>query len=245
MKIQKYEKFLLGFLLFAACTPNIATPQPSVLPISELPTATKSSIPPTQSAEALSEIIWISDPSLPQYDPNSSDFAKFPEVMKQISDMGPKNAAAAVDDLAVAIGYPRTDSYLAAQVLLKLGSSSIKYTIPILIGNLQVEKPEARIYSVILLGSVGNSASCAVGNIAPLLWDSDPFVRSATALALEKITEQDLVASDYEVSITPSFSANSISADTPEGKVVEAARRWWNEQGSKVNWHPRYGICDP
>jgi hypothetical protein len=244
MKKRKYATFLLFFWLLSACTSNAVTFQPVTPTFSELPPSTKLSISPTLSAEALSEIIWVSDPSSPQYNPQSSAFAEFPNVVKQISAMG-INAIDAADDLAVAIRYPRPDSYLAAQALLKLGADITATTVSLLIDNLRDEKSETRIYSLILLASVGNRASCAVGNIAPLLWDSDPSVRSATALALEKITEQDLVTSDYEVSITTSFLANSISADTPEGKVVEVARRWWNEQGSKVNWHPSYGICDP
>ena len=111
--------------------------------------------------------------------------------------------------------------------------------------NLHNQKPEALIYSTILLSTTGNRASCAVGNIGPLLWNSDSTVRSAAAFALEKITGQDLVASQYEVVITPSFLSNSISADVPEGKIVGVARQWWNEQGSKINWHPSYGFCDP
>lgn len=196
------------------------------------------------SVEALSEIIWVSDPSSPQYDTNSPAYAEFPNVVKQISDMG-ADAIDAADDLAVAIRYPRQDSYLAAQALLKLGPDITATTVPLLTDNLRNEKLEIRIYSLILLASLGNRASCAIGNIAPLLWDSDPSVRSATALTLEIITEGDLVESDYEISITPSFLANSISPDTPEGKVVEKARNWWNEQGSKVNWHSSYGLCDP
>jgi hypothetical protein len=243
MMIRKYAKSLLYFWLFAACTPITVMPQSSTPTGSSVSIAATASNSPTPSADALSEMIYVSDPSLPQYDPYSPAFAEFPNVVKQISDMG-ANAIDAADDLAVAIRFPRQDSYLAAQALLRLGSDITATTITLLIDNLD-EKPEARIYSLILLGSVGKRASCAVGDIAPLLWDSDPFVRSATALALEKITEQDLVASDYEVLITPSFLASSISADTPEGKIVEEARRWWNEQGSNVNWHPSYGICDP
>jgi hypothetical protein len=242
--MQKYAKFLLFFWLFASCTSNVATPQATTPTVSELPTAVAVSNSPTPSADALSEIIWASDPSLPQYDPKSSAFSEFPNAVKQISDMG-DNAIDAADDLAVAIRFPRQDSYLAAQALLKLGFDITATTISLLIDNLRDEKSETRIYSVILLGSVGKRASCAVGNIAPLLWDSDSFVRSATALALEKITEQDLIESDYEVPIIPSFLADSLSADRPEGKVVEKARKWWNEQGSHVNWHPSYGICDP
>lgn len=241
--MQKYANFLLFFWLFASCTSNVATSQVTTPTVSELPTPVTVSNSPTPSADALSESIWASDPSLPQYDPKSSAFAEFPNIVKQISDMG-DNAIDAADDLAIAIRFSRQDSYLAAQALLKLGPDITATTADLLIDNLD-EKTEARIYSVILLASVGKRISCAVGDIAPLVWDTDSFVRSATALALEKITEQDLVESEYEFPIVPSFLANSLSVDTPEGKVVEKARNWWNEQGSHVNWHPSYGICDP
>ena len=188
-------------------------------------------------------ILYGSDPSLPQYDPDSAAYAEFPNVVKQISNMG-ANAIDAADDLAVAIRFPRPDSYLAAQALLQLGPDITATTIPLLIDNLH-EKPEARLYSAILLDSVGERASCAVGKVAPLLWDPDPLVRSAAALALEKLTGQELVSGGYEVLITPSFLASSITPDTPEGRLVEKARNWWNEAGLKVNWHPSYGICDP
>jgi hypothetical protein len=243
--MQKYVLWLLGFCLLAACAQKTATSQPPAPTISSSPSPIAATVnnPPTPSAEALSETLWVSDPSLPQYDPNSPAFAEFPDVVKQIAAMG-ENAADAADDLAVAIRFPRQDSYLAAQALLNLRPALTAITLPLLIDNLD-EKPEARLYSVILLGSVGKQAACAVGNIGPLLWDADPSVRSATALALEKITGQDLVASEYEVLITPSFLASSIPPDMPEGKVVEKARKWWHEQGSKVNWHPSYGLCDP
>lgn len=242
--MKNYAKFLLCCWLLAACTPNGATQRPATPTVSKLPTSTTVSSLRLLSAEALSEIIWVSDPSLPQYDPNSSAFAEFPNVVQQISDMG-ADAIDAADDLAVAIRYPRQDSYLAAQALLKLGPDITGTTIPLLMDNLRNEKSETRIYSLILLASLGKRASCAVGNIAPLLWDSDPSVRSTAAFALEKTTGGDLIESDYEVSMTPSFLANSLSPDDPEGKVVEKARNWWNEQGSKANWHPSYGICDP
>ena len=151
----------------------------------------------------------------------------------------------AADDLAVALRYPRSDSYLAAQALLVLGPDITATTIPLLNDNLRDDKSGTRIYPMILLASVGPRAACAVGNIAPLLWDPDPIARSATALALQRIIRQDLMENDGEISITPSFTAGSLSPDTPEGSVVNKARSWWNAEGSQVNWHPSYGLCDP
>ncbi len=160
------------------------------------------------------------------------------------------NANDAAGDLALAITYPRPDSYLAAQALISLGPDITSTSIVTLFynvdsSNLHNLKPDAIIYSVILLSSTGNKALCSVGNIGPLLWHPDSTVRSAAASALERISEQDFVANQYDIEITPSFMANSISADDPEGSITGTARQWWNEQGSKVKWHSSYGLCDP
>ena len=190
-------------------------------------------------------MIYVSDSRLPQYDPNSSAYAQFPDALKQIVDRGSDIGSDAAGPLAVAINFPRSDSYLAAQALLALGPSATSVAIPTLIDNLHSEKSEVRIYSVVLLGSIGKAASCSVGEIAPLLWDSNPRVRSAAALSLEKITERDLVSREYEITITPSFLARLVPEDSVYGSIVNRARNWWNEEGSEVNWHPSYGICDP
>jgi hypothetical protein len=242
--MRKYVQFLLCLWLFSACTPEAALVQAPTAAGSASPSAAESGDSPRPSAEALSETLWASDPSLPQYDPESSAYAQFPAAIEQISGMGAA-AIDAADDLAVAMRYPRPDSYLAAQSLLRLGPEITKITVPLLIDNLD-QDAETRIYALILLASIGAQTSCAAGNIAPLLWDSDPGVRSAAALALEKITGEELVAGEYQVLISPSFLANSMPVDSPEGMVVESARDWWQQEGSKIDWHPGYGgICDP
>lgn len=246
MSVQKYIKSIFILLILTACAPISTTmPAPTVSDI-VLPTATKISNtqPATQSVDELIKIIYASDPALPQYDINSVAYAEFPDALKQLSSMG-LGAIDAASHLGVAITFPRQDSYLAAQTLLALGPDITATTLPNLRDNLQSQKPEARMYSAILMGSIGKQASCAVGDLAPLLWDSDPRVRTAAAFALEKTTEQDLISNEYELAVTPSLLANSIMADTPEGKIVGTARAWWAQQGSKVNWHPRYDICDP
>ena len=251
MRIYAPGKFVFALLMLAACSPISTTvPAPSATEIVS-PAAPKNPIshPAARSMDELRVIIYASNPAAPQYDPNSSAYAEFPEAVKQLSRPGP-NAAEAAGDLANALTYPRQDSYLAAQALLALGTDITATTIVSLFGNLDPnnlhsQKPAALIYSIILLSSTGSRASCSVGNIGPLLWHSDPLVRSAAAFALERITGQDLVAGGYEIKITPSFLANSIPADMPEGDIVETARHWWNEQGAKINWHPGYGLCDP
>lgn len=246
MNIHRFLNFAFVLLGLTACASIPAATQFSpTTNISLTPTMGISSMPPSaRTVQDLIEIIYASDPDLPQYDPGSSDYAEFPDALKQLSGMG-EGAIDAASQLAVAITYPRQDAYLAAQTLLALGPDITATTIPVLIDNLHNQRPEVRTYSIVLLGSVGSRGSCAVGDVAPLLWDSDPHVRSSAALALEKITGRDLIPGEYEIAISPSFLANSISADTPEGKVVGPARDWWNQNGSKINWHPSYGICDP
>ena len=218
-------------------------PQFSAQTATTIPTPARS-IALTPTVDELIKIIHVSNPDVQQYDPGSSEYAAFSDALEQLAAMGP-SAIDAVSDLAVAIRFPRPDSYLAAQALLELGPELTKLALPVLIDNLRHQPPETRIYSVILIGSVGEGVSCAVGEIAPLLWDTDSRVRSGAALALIEITGRDLVPRENETFITPSFLANSLPPDSPEGKIVEGAREWWQEQGSKTDWHQTYGICDP
>ena len=252
MKIKNIATVLLVVFILVSCAPaaqvvptQTAIPTITLPPI--LPTSTITPTP-TLTMDDIRAIIYASYPGSLQYDPKSTAYTKFPEAVKQLTTMS--NAIDAAGDLALAITFPRQDSYLAAQALITLGTDITSTTIVTLFSNLDSnyypnQKPDALIYSMILLSSTGSRASCAVGNIGPLLWHSDSKVRSAAAFALEKITQQDLVASQYEIEITPSFMANSISADEPEGSITGTARQWWNEQGSKVKWHSSYGLCDP
>jgi hypothetical protein len=191
----------------------------------------------------LIKIIYASDPNSPLYDPESGSYAEFPNVMQQLSGMGPK-AIDAASHIALAISFPREDAYLAAQTLISLGPDITATTLPTLIDNLHSQRSAPRLYSAIVLGTVGKTASCSVGDIGPLLWDADPSVRSAAAYALARITGEDLFPDGAMVSPEP-LSGQSIVPDTPEGKIVGDAREWWNAQGSKVNWHPGYDLCDP
>lgn len=191
----------------------------------------------------LINIIYASDPSSPQYDPASIPYSEFPDALQQLSGMGPK-AINAASHIALAISFPREDSYLAAQTLISLGPDITATTLPTLIDNLHRQRPATRLYSAIVLGTVGKAASCSVGDIGPLLWDADPSVRSAAAYALARITGEDL-SPDGAMVIPAPLSSQSIILDMPEGKIVGAARKWWTAEGSKVNWHPSYDLCDP
>jgi HEAT repeat protein len=202
----------------------------------QLPTAPR-------SVDDLIAIIEASDPASSTYDPESAAYAEFPAALKQLAVLNSStNNAASM--LAYALGFPRQDSFLAAQALISLGPDWAATTLPTLISYLSDPRPEIRMVSAIVLSIIGDKASCSLGDIGPHLWDADPYVRSSAALAIQGITGKELVANIY--AITPDQSASDpVAADTPEGKIVGAARIWWTDHGSKINWHPSYDLCDP
>ena len=237
MKIKPLGPVLLAALVLVACAPAVTA----------VPTRTAGPTY-TWTIDQIRDIIYASNPESPQYDPQSTAYASFPEAIEQLPARA--DAVDAAGDLAIAITYPRPDSHLAAQVLLSLGADITSTTIVTLFGDLDPgglagQKPDAIIDALILLSSTGSRATCAVGNIGPLLWQPDARVRSAAAFALEKITGKDLLADRYEFEITPAFTADSISADEPEGSLSGTARQWWEQKGAKVKWHASYGFCDP
>ena len=193
--------------------------------------------------EELIQILYASWPGLPQYDPSSAQYAAFPLALKQLEALGPR-AIDASSHVAVAIGFPREDAYLAAQTLLSMGPDIIRLTLPNLIDLLQSGRPKARMNAALLIGTGCEASSCAAGKLGPLLWDPDPQVRYAAAFALEKITGEDLLPDNLMTLPAPLLRA-SILEDLPEGSLVGQARDWWTEKGSAVNWHPSYGACDP
>lgn len=253
MKIQISIKLLfVSTLLLTACMPvagvitPTATVQSTALPThTSLPAATTTSIPLhyVDPVDGLIQIIEASDPASPKYDPASAAYAEFPDTLKQLAALNSsENNAASM--LAYAMGFPRSDSILAAQALISLGPAWAATDLPTLIEYLKFQRPEVRMYSDIVLSITGKNGSCSLGNIGPLLWDSDPYVRTSAAIAVQGITGKELIADAY--AITPDdLSLKPVSADIPEGNIVGAARTWWTEQGSKVNWHPGYDLCDP
>ena len=236
-----------SLLLLTACIPSAKSPAPSMTAaVYHYATPVIIDQPTTAAdvVDSLVDTLYFSYPDSPQYDPQSTQYAQFPEVVQRLGAMG-ANAADAVDDLALAVSFPRKDAYLAGQALLKLGPDLTSLGLPILIDDLNDQKPAARIFALVLLGSTGRAGACSVGHIGPLLWDQDSSVRTAAALALENITGEDLIEVQYEVAITPSFMVDNLPQDTPDGTVVSKARGWWSDQGSKIDWHPAYDICDP
>jgi hypothetical protein len=146
--------------------------------------------------------------------------------------------------LGYALGFPRPDSILAARALISLGPDWASTELPAMITHLNNPRPEVRLYSLIVLSITGDKGSCSLGNIAPLLWDADPYVRTSAALAIQTITGKALVTDAYLVN-PDDLSSNPLAADTPEGKIIAGARTWWTDHGSKINWHPSYDLCDP
>jgi len=225
-------------ILLTSCSPTIggANPATAVSTGVQLPVV-------MEPVEALVAILELSDPASPTYDPASAAYAKFPEVLKQLAAANAStNDAASM--LAYAMGFPRQDSVLAAEAILSLGPDWASTDLPILIDYLNSQRAELRMVSAVVLSTIGDRASCSLGSVGPRLWDPDPTVCTAAALAIQGITGEELVANIYVV--TPeTFSPNPVPADTPEGKIAGAARAWWEDKGSKVNWHPSYDLCDP
>lgn len=242
-------------LLLSACKPveTITTPGVPVPTEVSTPTAIQPVTPPLplptstktvdETVDELINIIEVSDPATPRYDPGSAAYARFPEALKKLAMLNSSSNNAA-SMLAYAMGFPRQDSILAAQTLISLGPDWAATDLPTLIGYLQYQRPAVRMYSAIVLSTIGDKASCSLGELGPHLWDADPYVRTSAALAIQGITGMQLVAAAYL--ITPDKLVPSpVEADTPDGKIVGTARVWWTESGSKVNWHPSYDLCDP
>ncbi len=243
--------FFLLIGLLDGCTSAPATAPTSVPPASTAMAAATATFRPTPSptlahadpVDGLNATLEVSDPKSPTYDPNSSAYAAFPQVVKKLAAANsPENNAASM--LAYALTFPRPDSTLAAQALISLGPDWTMTTAPILFDALLDPRPRVRLYAVLALGTVGKQGSCAVGKLAPLLWDTDAYVRSATAQALSSLTGKNLLPAGYAFTPRP-FSANPVPADTPVSSLSGLARQWWNEQGAKINWHPGYDLCDP
>jgi hypothetical protein len=237
-------RWLTAFMIvLTACIPVAGTMKPAATnPLAALssPTSTKSA---DETVEDLIQILEVSDPASPTYDPGSPTYAEFPQVLKQLAaNNASTNNAASL--LGYALGFPRTDSTLAARALLSLGPEWAATELPALINHLKNPRPEVRLYSSIVLSITGSNGSCSLGDIGLLLWDPDPYVRTSAALAIQGITGKALVPERYWMD-PGNLPPDPVAADTPEGKISGAARTWWTDHGSKTNWHPSYDLCDP
>ena len=200
-------------------------------------------VEPTVNPISLIWIIEASNPNSPSYSPTSKAYAEFPEAISQIVASGDKRLELSAE-LATAIYFPRPDAYLAGQALITFGSYIESLSLPLFIGSLPKANAQARTVTLLVLGTIGKFASCSMGHIGPLLWDNDPSTRTAAAWAIEKIIDEEMISDEYEKSINL-LDLKLVTPDLPEGRITAGARTWWNEQGSKVNWHPNYDICDP
>jgi hypothetical protein len=247
------KRIILLIFLLSSCSPltgvtQPASPFPTQPPIHPTAASLRPSTPlPTYTFIApidnLIAILEVSDPASSTYDPSSSSYALFPQVLKDLAAINAStNDAASM--IGYAMGFPRPDSILAADALISLGPDWAVNDMVGLIPYLTNPRADIRLYSLIVLSITGHNGSCSVGNIGPLLRDPDPYVRTAAALAIQGITGQELVSKVY--AITPEhLSPNPVAADTPEGSIAGTARTWWDEEGSKTSWHPSYDLCDP
>jgi hypothetical protein len=219
---------------------TLPAPQPSAtLVLTTEPRAPAS----TSTVDELVRILEASDPASSAYAPGSAAYDEFPRTVAQLAAQNASTNNAA-SELAYAIGFPRDDSDLAAQSLISLGPSWTATTLPILMDHLKSTRPEVRRDSALVLSTIGTAGSCALGNVGPLLWDSDPYVRSSIALAVQSLSGEQLVSPTYLVAPADPFAATA-APDVPDGNIVATARVWWMEHGSKINWHPSYDLCDP
>jgi HEAT repeat protein len=153
-------------------------------------------------------------------------------IVDELEKRGP-SASEAAPALAKSMAYNERGSYQASDALIAMGPSA-ESAIPYLLQNLENDREVVRRHSLFVLGILGELASCAVPNIAALLWDEESFVRSTAAGALTEITDNELV--EYEdLRLDPSLPG-SVSADDPEGRITGMAREWWLETGQKMNW---------
>jgi HEAT repeat protein len=153
-------------------------------------------------------------------------------IVDELKRRGP-SASEAAPALAKAMTFNQRGSYQASGALIAMGSSA-KSAIPYLLQNLDNGREEVRRHSVFVLGIIGEPASCAVPKIASLLWDKEPYVRSASAAALTGITNKDLVKYD-DLKLDPTVPGG-VNPDDPEGSISGIAREWWLNAGQNIIW---------
>jgi hypothetical protein len=155
-------------------------------------------------------------------DPEAPDFLT---AVNELSRRGPE-ASEAAPDLAQALMYPRRDSFIVSDALAVMGTEG-KAAIPYLLMALKNDRALVREKAVYNLGVIGKDAQCSVEEIALLLWDEDGFVRVSAAIALDKITGEELVYS---------YSAGGDEFDGDKFFFSKKARSWWEKTGTYYDW---------
>lgn len=135
--------------------------------------------------------------------------------------------------LAKTIAFNGSTSVTASHPLIAMGPSA-QSAIPYLLQNLDSPREDVRRYSIFVLGTIGEPANCSVPIIAPLLWDTDSYVRSVVAGALTEITNIMLVESELQL-LDPTIPG-SAAGDGDGNKISRKAREWWLETGQFMDW---------
>ena len=156
----------------------------------------------------------------------------FRETIDELKRRG-SLASETAPTLARAIAFDRRDSVIASEALIAIGTRA-KSAIPYLVQNMNSSRADVRLFSTFVLGIIGEPSNCAVPQIASLLWDTDPFVRSTSAGALTEITNNNLLEFD-DLRLNPS-TPGSVNADTPDGSITGIAREWWLNSCQSVIW---------
>lgn len=209
--LRKLALYAASLLALSACSMlSDATPTP--LPI-----------------EQLVAIIEASNPDAPGGADESADFGF---ATAELARWGPA-AAPAAPVLAQALQYRRRDSYMAAFALVAIGPAAAP-AVPELIVALGNEFSSVRECSAFVLGIIGNPSKQAVPALAKLLWDPDPFTRTAAAAAIDRITGIGLLTSEGQ-DLDPANPC-SVMADEPDGNITGKARTWWLEEGQYLDW---------
>ena len=156
----------------------------------------------------------------------------FYEIVSELEKRG-ASASEAAPVLARMIAFDGSTSVTASHPLIAMEAAA-KPAIPYLLGNLNNPREDVRRYSIFVLGTIGEPARCSTPYIAPLLWDEDPYVRSATSGAITEITSIMLVESEL-YKLDPSIPG-SVPADGEDFKISQMARDWWLETGQYSDW---------
>ncbi len=176
------------------------------------------------SAKSTVELIQLlKDPN----DPNNL----FGSIVIELGKRG-ESAEEAAPALAVALTYPRRDSYLAGFALIEMGPSA-KAAVPILFSELNDQRDTIRRYAALSLGAIGESAMCSVPELAELLWHNNSETRAAAAIALDSITGMNLV---YPEDRLDPLSPGIMPIDKPEGIITGISREWWLNTGQNIVW---------
>ncbi len=185
---------------------------------------------PPLSEKTNAELIQLLDTF--RYENDEVSKYSFKLIVEELEERG-ASASEAAPTLARMIAFDGSTSVTASYPLIAMGSSA-QSAIPYLLQNLDSEREDVRRHSIFALGTIGKPAKCSIPEIAPLLWDNSPCVRSAAAGALTEITNIMLVESDlYKLDAT---IPGSVACDNEEFRISQIARKWWTETGQYMDW---------